>query len=407
MVGEQKRGTQVSGLILRGALLFVIAWGGGARGESVVEEYARKIERNSAVLDSIKAELTRGRSKVAELKRREGSYLEQLAQIEQNISTSEGYLEQVSHTIDTVSWRIDTLMDSLAQSERRLESRRRTMEERLRDIYKAGRGYKTDALGLIRMAVSSESIADLIHRVRYAQALNRYDRDLLETIRQTRVRVRDHAEALQAQREELLALKSAKEEEQEMLIAEQRSRRGMLEEIRAEKDAYAAMVKELEQAQAELNLIIEQLEKKRREAKVDQARRAKGALPWPVGGTVVRRFGKIVHPVYKTVTMNHGIDIEATKGREVRCVAPGRVDYVGWMRGYGKFVIVNHYDGYLTIYAHLGDIAVAKDQDVEYGTVVGVVGETGSLSGPKLHFQIRKATEPLDPSGWLEGKAQS
>jgi septal ring factor EnvC (AmiA/AmiB activator) len=398
--------------------LWVLAVGpavvGTVRGGDPVEEYARKIRRKSAALDSIKAELTRGREKLSELKRKEGSYLEQLAQVEKNIGNSQRYLAQLTRTIDTVSWRIDTLGDSLARSERRLDRRREAMEERLRSIYKAGRAYRVDALGLIRMAVTSQSIADLIHRVRYSQALNRYDRELLDAIREAQHRIQVHTEALQAEREELLALRAAKEEEREMLVAEQESRRKTLEEVRAEKEAYVAMVRELEQAQAELNLLIDQLEKKRREAKVDVERRAKiafgkrkGKLPWPVEGAVVRRFGKIVHPVYKTVTMNHGIDIEAGKGRKVFCVAPGRVDYVGWMRGYGKFVIVNHFGGYLTIYAHLDDIAVARDQDVEYGTVLGAVGETGSLSGPKLHFQIRQATEPIDPSGWLEERVRS
>ncbi|MBD3315533.1 MAG: peptidoglycan DD-metalloendopeptidase family protein [Chitinivibrionales bacterium] len=414
MDGEQKRGTQVPDLIFVWIIILGVAAGRAAHGDNGVEDYARKIERKSAALDSIKSELNRGRRKLEELKRKEGSYLEQLAQVEKNIGNSQSYLAQVRRTIDTVSGRIDTLLDSLGFAERKLDRRRRVMKERLRDIYKAGRAYKTDAPGLIRIAVTSVNIADLIHRVRYSQALSAYDKDLLEAIQETQLRILEHTETLQAQREELLALRAAKEEEQSMLVAEQQARQETLEEVRAEKEAYVAMVGELEQAQSELNLIIKQLEKKRKEAEKDKARRAeiafakrKGALPWPVDGKVVRRFGKIVHPVYKTVTMNHGIDIEATKGRKVMCVAPGRVDYVGWMRGYGKFVIVNHFDGYLTIYAHLGDISVAQDQDVEYGTVLGVVGETGSLSGPKLHFQIRQATEPIDPAGWLEKEVRS
>jgi septal ring factor EnvC (AmiA/AmiB activator) len=128
----------------------------------------------------------------------------------------------------------------------------------------------------------------------------------------------------------------------------------------------------------------------------------KGRLPWPVEGAIVKEFGKIVHPVYKTVTMSIGVDIGTGRGERVECVASGKVEYVGWMRGYGQFVIVNHPGGYLTIYAHLDSIMVAKDKDVATGEALGTVGETGSLDGAKLHFQVRKSSDPLNPREWLE-----
>jgi septal ring factor EnvC (AmiA/AmiB activator) len=123
-----------------------------------------------------------------------------------------------------------------------------------------------------------------------------------------------------------------------------------------------------------------------------------------VQGPIVKEFGRIVHPVYKTVTMSVGVDIQTSVGESVACVAPGRIDYVGRMRGYGKFVIVNHTSGFLTIYTHLDSVAVAKDQPVESGEILGTVGETGSLEGSRLHFEIRKSTEALNPREWLEKK---
>jgi septal ring factor EnvC (AmiA/AmiB activator) len=169
------------------------------------------------------------------------------------------------------------------------------------------------------------------------------------------------------------------------------------------------MVRELEAAQKELNVLIEQLEQRRVKARTEYERgltvkieEHKGKLPWPVSGEIVKGFGKIVHPVYKTVTVNNGIDISAGKGETVQCVAPGRVVYIGRMRGLGKFIVVDHSGGYLTIYGHLDAVRVVLEQSVDFGTELGTVGESGSLSGAKLHFEVRKSTASLDPTEWLE-----
>jgi septal ring factor EnvC (AmiA/AmiB activator) len=176
-----------------------------------------------------------------------------------------------------------------------------------------------------------------------------------------------------------------------------------------QKEQYVKMIQELETAEKELQNIVSTLEKNKR-TKVRSAyekslnatfEKEKGDLPWPVSGPVVTEFGKVVHSVYKTVTMNTGIDIGAAKGEKVHCVASGKVAYVGWMRGLGKIVIVDH-GGYYTTYAMLDEALAAKDDKVLAGAVLGVVGEPNPFEQPKLHFEIRRSTEAVDPVEWLE-----
>ncbi len=369
-----------------------------------VRKYEERLKEKSAVLDSIRKELNRGREKVKELKETEGSYLTQIQQFEQNIETSEDLIEKIVLQMDTVTENIESLHDSLYSANKDLEDRSRKMKKRIRNMYKTGK------IGRFQILFGSRNTSDLIHRMKYFVELNRYDRMLLESIQSTRNRIKRHTTTLELERDRLALLKNEREEEQEELRAEQKARKEMLETVRSEREAYESMVAELERAQEELNTLLKTLAARRKEAKLEHERgrkiafeQRKGKLPWPVFGTVEREFGKIVHPVYKTVTMNMGIDIRADRGEDVMCVAPGRVDYVGWMRGYGRFAIVNH-AGYVTVYAHLDSIAVAKDQDVEYGTVVGRVGDSGSLDGSKLHFQIRKESDPVNPREWLERK---
>ncbi len=387
------------------ALLLWLCSGPVLANKDVLREYDRKISEKSARLDSIQTELALGRKKLEELRRKEGSYLSRLEQLERNIETAEEYVRELQQRMDSTSLTIGRLRDSLVIANDKLAVRQRQMKTRLRNIYKTGR------VSLLQIAFTSENIFDMLRRIRYFQELNKYDRTLIADIDSARTRISAHAAALEKEREQLVALKAVKESEQQSLRAERQSREETLQEVRAEKEAYLAMVRELEAAQAELDLLIQTLARKRRKAKTEYERgltvafsKRKGALPWPVSGTVVKKFGRIVHPVYKTVTRSIGIDIEAAKGENVVCVAPGEVEYIGSMRGYGKFVIVNHYGGFITVYAHLDTIAVREGQEIPYGGSIGVVGETGSVSGVKLHFQVRKSEEPLDPAEWLEAK---
>lgn len=127
----------------------------------------------------------------------------------------------------------------------------------------------------------------------------------------------------------------------------------------------------------------------------------RGKLPWPAEGTVEVRFGRHTDPKLKTVQRQKGYDLRAPDGTPVHVPYPAVVGYSGWFSGFGNLVILDHGEGYYTLYAHLKDIQVAKDQRVQPGAVLGDVGDTGSLKGPYLYFEIRSGSKPLDPADWL------
>jgi murein DD-endopeptidase MepM/ murein hydrolase activator NlpD len=119
-------------------------------------------------------------------------------------------------------------------------------------------------------------------------------------------------------------------------------------------------------------------------------------------GEVVGRYGNETHPRFGTVTFNNGIDVRASQGEPVRAVARGRVDFTSSDYGsYGQMLILNHGSGYYTLYAHLSNIAVGRGQEVASGQVVGSAGDSGSLKGTILHFEIRQGRQSLNPLDWL------
>ena len=367
-----------------------------------VDDYDKKIEEKHLALDSIKEELVKGREKLKLLQQEEGSCVSQLEQMEKNISMTENYVRRLNAKIDTTADSIRELEESLCGENSKLAARQAEMRRRLRSIYKTGQ------LDLPQIILSSRNMSDLLHRVRYFEALHYYDRRLIVNIDSVRSGIKIRKEAVEKIHAQLSLLKSEKEKECVALAREQKGRRAILDSVRIQKESYSAMVRDLESAQKELKNIIAILvsrKKKARNAKEQGIfsgfEKRKGALPWPVNGKVLTEFGKVIHSIYKTVVMNTGIDIGAEKGERVRCIASGTVAYVGWMRGFGKFVIVDH-GGYYTTYAHMEDVAVEKDEEVRNGSVLGTAGDAGIVGGIKLHFEIRKSTEALDPIDWLE-----
>jgi septal ring factor EnvC (AmiA/AmiB activator) len=108
-----------------------------------------------------------------------------------------------------------------------------------------------------------------------------------------------------------------------------------------------------------------------------------------------------VDPEFQTMTFRSGVDFAAGAGASVRSVAPGVVRFSGWFRGYGRIVIVDHGDAFHSISGHLDEIFVEVENPVEEGQALGTVGETGSLGGPSLYFELRRDGEPIDPVRWL------
>lgn len=116
---------------------------------------------------------------------------------------------------------------------------------------------------------------------------------------------------------------------------------------------------------------------------------------WPVSGTINSGFGA------RGSSFHDGIDIAASEGTPIRAIERGEVIYSDQLRGYGKMVIVRHSDGLVSVYAHNETNLVRQGQTVSRGEVIATVGSTGRVTGPHLHFEIRKNNAAQDPLGYL------
>ena len=122
---------------------------------------------------------------------------------------------------------------------------------------------------------------------------------------------------------------------------------------------------------------------------------------WPLEGEVVSTFGWRVHPVLEYRHHHDGIDIDVPEGTSVHAAAGGEVYFYGEQPGYGNVIVIEHADGYLTMYGHLSSAIVSPGRYVEIGQEIALSGNTGISSGPHLHFEIRNGEFPIDPLRYM------
>ncbi len=120
---------------------------------------------------------------------------------------------------------------------------------------------------------------------------------------------------------------------------------------------------------------------------------------WPSRGVVTSRFG------LRGKRHHHGIDIAAPVGSPIRSTRDGVVQFAGWQGGYGRLVILDHGDGLTTWYGHASRILVRVGQRISKGEVIALVGTSGQVTGPNLHFEVRRNSVPLDPWPFLTGRS--
>ena len=135
---------------------------------------------------------------------------------------------------------------------------------------------------------------------------------------------------------------------------------------------------------------------------VVKAAEPSGAMPsfrWPVRGRVIAGFGSKPNG-----TQNDGINLAVPEGTPIKAADDGVVAYAGnELKGYGNLVLIQHSNGFVSAYAHASELMVKRGDTVKRGQVIAHAGQTGNVTSPQLHFEIRKGSTPVDPTQYLGG----
>jgi septal ring factor EnvC (AmiA/AmiB activator) len=360
-----------------------------------------RIGDKKSELDRIKKEIDQHRAEAKKLRKQEKAVIKKLSSLDKEIDLSSQFLGNLSAQERLMVERVDSLRARIDYEDAKLADQKVILAKRLRQLYKRDPNYRWDIL------LGSTDLQQVVRRYKYSRLIAEQDAALIEQIRDRKLAFETENAALTESLAEISVVRTSRQDEAKNLEKSKKKRQTMLAQIRNEKSEHAEAIKELEKAQEEMKNLLGRLEQRRleheREGLVVEGDfvKLKGKMIRPVDGKVVRGFGKQKHPKYGTVTVNNGVDIGAASGAPIRAVATGVVEFVDWIDGYGKCIILNHGGGYYTLYAHVSTTFITQNQKVAHGEVIAEVGDTGSINGYECHFEIRKSKQALNPFDWF------
>ena len=349
-----------------------------------------------AQLEALKARKAAEEAAARLLADRERSILDTLGEAEEALAQVEGDARAAEAERARSERRVAEARAEEAEAQARLAARLTELRPRLAAWRRLG------GVGELRLLVGAGSLAELVKRRALLDRVIKADLDAFQGARQALAdRERAHA-VRQAEAARLGALAAEARERQAEATARREERRTLLGAVRNARALHERAAVEAEGQGKKLAQFIEALPPPAAGAPAHAGfARLRGRLPHPADGPIEVGFGRVVNPRFNTVTVQKGIDIGARPGEPVRAVAPGRVAHAGWFRGYGNLVIVDHGEGFHTLVAHLASMSTAMGEEVGAGSLLGTVGDTGSLKGSYLYFEIREKGRPVDPSAWL------
>ena len=391
----------------------------------------REITKKERELQKLRNEIGAYEAKLRDSEKRERSTLERLDDLEQQAVLIKQLVGKLKDEEEQLTKEIGMAKGSIEELERQLQFLKTHYAGYVRSVYKNGRVYDLELL------FSSRSINQMYIRIEYLKKFSDQRAEDLRRIVQKKNEVERQDNQLQESLKEERRLLAEKTREESNLKRKTNQRQQVLRQIRKDKKVYrqeltrkTAALKKIEQLIADLiekeRLRREEAKKKREAAAARERERKKeklattsvpeapvldieptgtfaqrkGRLRWPVAsGVIASRFGNQTHPVLKTVTQNSGVDISVKVGTNVAAVAEGEVSILSFIPGYGNVVILNHYNGFRTVYAHLSEISVVEAQKVGEGDVIGKSGDT--IAGSVLHFEIWREREKQNPELWL------
>ena len=385
------------GILLAGTGLPIPGRPASAQTQDELDEEAER-ERLRRVQEQAKEK----REQAELLKKKENKELSSLRNLEKKERNTRGQIATLNRRERNLKGELTSVQRDLAEAEMSLQDRRDRLAYRIRSWYKLGRFRELEYL------VTARSLTEFSIRLAYLGRVAQSDRVLLAQIEGERERITSTRDRLDKTIDQVQSTTQKRKREQTQLAQLSKDKKSLVASIQNERQAYEAAAEELEATARRIRSLLAALERQRLGGEAalppyeGEFSKGKGQLQWPVNGQVVGRYGNEAHPKWGTVTFNSGIDIAAPIGTDVRSVAEGRVDFVSSDYGsYGQMVILNHGEGYYTLYAHCSAILVARGQEVAAGAVIARVGDTGSLKGSILHFEVRKGRSAQNPLEWL------
>jgi septal ring factor EnvC (AmiA/AmiB activator) len=352
----------------------------------------------SQIQDKIRSKL----NALKENSRKEKSVSDKLENINKNIKEKEKELQYYNKRISQTGSEIKRLSDEINQMSGEMKNNMDNLREVIITFYK--RQYDSNALILL----SADDYQDLIKKMKYASLIAHYDSKVISRYGEDIKRINEKKKELESLRENFRENKEYIRGKKNMLSAESQEKDKMLARLKAERNAYEKKIKELDASSKKVKTMLTGIKTKKIPKSIigKGFKTLKGQLPWPVAGQMLIPYGKNKKIDGNTTAFKSGVEIRTNPENIPEVIAGGRVVYADAFKGYGKLVIVDHGDGYHSLYGNLSEVSLDEGNIVIKGLKVGKIMKAKSADVPTLYFEIRHRGKPIDPVKWLKRQSK-
>lgn len=321
------------------------------------------------------------------------------------ISEYQSEIDNLNMQISDLETQIQDAEETLKKAEEDYKEQQKRLEDRLVALYEMGETSYLDVL------LSSASITDFISKYYIVSEIAEYDNNLLDSIEQNKNAIEAAKKTLEESKTQIETLKTSKEATANALKDSQAVKQNYANELSAEENELKEQLEEFEAdkraIQSELAAIAAREASSGRTTVISGPASNYGYI-FPVAGCSLANINNKNYPSYRGHT---GVDVNINVvGKSVVAVKSGTVvtstalrNSSGGYRSYGEYVVINHHDGTMTLYAHMlsGSRTVIQGQEVTQGQVIGTVGSTGNSTGTHLHFEVRVNGSCVNPLPYL------
>ncbi|MGM0766469.1 MAG: murein hydrolase activator EnvC family protein [Pseudomonadota bacterium] len=354
--------------------------------EEVTPGQIRALKEQIADIDQWLAEAEEDRS----------SLEQQLTDIERDISRLTRERRELRRQAEEQQQRLKTLKKQETDLIRTLESQRQNLKKQIRAAWMEG---DAPAVKVLLNEIDPDKIArtmtyyeylsrDTVQRLEVFNENLRQLRQTRQDVQATRVRLGKLEQDVEQRQDQLSANKSKRQDTLAALNAEIDDRKGEREELAADRERLEKLLREVEEAIASIP--------SPNESKPFKSLRQQ--LPWPAKGRVFSNFGD---RYADGKLRRNGLLMNTDEEADIQAVHYGRVVFANWLRGFGLITIVDHGDGYMTLYGHSSSLFTSPGDWVEAGEAIAAAGRTGGTNDPALYFEIRHNGKPVNPRSWL------
>ncbi len=346
-------------------------------------------------LKILKAKITRQEKLISSAGKKEGKLLGNLRKINNQIKLKQRELKIYQWNYLGNKKKLAKLKKNIKANEKSLKAQKILLGKRFRQIYKEG------PVSPLKVAFSSESVSDLLQRLKYMELIAKHDAGLMRDYKSRLDDSKAEKRALLSVKAKLVRLEKDAVRKRGEFENARKDKKRFLKKIKKKKRLEIQTRKELLRASQNLNDLIKKILTKLVSGEGLDISDKKGRLTLPLKGKILNKFGRQKDKQFGSFIVHNGINIKTRTGVPVRSVFDGKVLYTGELEGYGNLVIIGHGKDYHSLYGHLDRIRVKPNQVVQTGDIIGLSGDTGSLVGETLYFEMRKKGKPVEPVRWF------